>query len=145
MACDAMKLSVTVYLAAQLQQWRNESPDSMKHKVVGGLGFAGIAILGVIETVVRGILSLIALPFIYCLPESQKDLKEALVYLPMGSLFSAAVAAACFASTFGSCCTDETINIDAVVPNCMGALYQDAGKHFQGVIDPAPARGAYNP
>ncbi len=136
--------SVSAYLAAELQEWRNESPDSMTHKVVGGLGFAGVAILGVIETVVRGILSLIALPFIYCLPESQDETRKMLAAaFPMGSLLSAGIVMGCFVAIFGSCCTDEAILVSAYVPKCVENMLRGAGDHFDHIIEPTPVHGRH--
>ena len=133
--CEAMELSVSVYLVDNLFDWRNEAPEDMARKFVGGLGCAAIALLVVIETVVRGVLSLLASPFICCLPESQKDLRRELVrYFPIGTLTSLSTAVGCFNMLINSC-TSKKMEGGVYMPNCLKEINEAVAEHFRELLE----------
>ena len=134
-SCEVMKGTVSIFLVDPLMEWRNEAPEDMTRKFLGGLGCAAIVLLAVIETVVRGVLSLLALPFIYCLPKSQNELRGALaLYLPIGTLLALTIAATSLNILINSC-TSEKIDGNDYKPDCFGDLIKSAGDHFGKVLE----------
>ncbi len=100
-ACSSMAISLTGYLVYELANMDAESTAEINttvHKILSGLGFAGLALLGIIETVVRGILSILAFAVMCCLPESLKERVQET--LPYGTAISAVAIYASFESIY---------------------------------------------
>ena len=136
-AVISMSFYLGEYLAETLADWHSKEPPQITNRLVGTLGYAAIAILGIIETVVRSILSIFALPFIYCLPESQKDFRMMLAAVfPAGAILCAQAVAASFNAIIGSQCFDKKIVFEEQAPKCMNALTENIMKYFEEVTEP---------
>lgn len=94
-----------MYLGAELS--KVEANGALGKSALISLGFAGIAILAAIETVVRGILTIPALTIYCCLPE---DLKERVwIVCPFGTVLS-------IATIISSCLMIYNLVIGALFP-----------------------------
>ncbi len=88
-ACEGLAFSTSATLTIGLVTWRNNPNGSMNdfgRKAVSAPGFIALALLATIETTVRGVLALLSLPFICCLPE--KDRETVTYAFVAGTLFT---------------------------------------------------------
>ncbi len=86
--------SFSAYLGEELTVLRATS-DSTQCKVMCGFGLVGIALLSVIETLVRGVLSILGLPIAYSL--DNRHVKQVLIMTTAGgALMSIGAAICCF-------------------------------------------------
>src|ERR1700722_13203049 len=91
-----------------------------EHKVLGGLAFASLAILSLIEAVVRAILAIPAVLIVLCTPKS--DLKDRISeLLIVGALFSAENSINCLVA-FVANFYIEKFKYDDIVPDCINTL-----------------------
>ncbi len=115
-------LSATAHLASDLIVWRNHS-DDFAHKSVAELGFVGLTLLGIVETVTRIVLSILAIPFTYCLSDDQKDLNDLLTFrLPFGAFTSGVVTIGCLIATIQNLC-NEKFEDDGTALTCLGNIH----------------------
>jgi hypothetical protein len=133
MDCKNLSISVSATLGTELIHWRNDAVDTEATctRIVFGLGITALALLAIIETVVRAILTIPALPFIYCLPES--EIRYMLTAaLPLGVLCGANALAGYFNVMASNVCEDG-ISILNSIPNCMRDLNHLIYGHFEGI------------
>ncbi len=142
MECRSLLLSVSGSLAEDLIDWRNNAVEhnATCGQIICGLGLTSLALLAIIETVVRAVLCVPALPFMYFLPESQKEIKYTLVAaLVWGTFGSMATVASYFNAMVSNIC-DDSIDVVKVMPDCIRAgidhlrfTYPEVFAHFKSL------------
>src|ERR1700722_18683209 len=100
-AREMMFQSVSFYLALEFIEKVKKADDNCANMALVYRCSAGIALIAIIETIVRGILSIPALATMSFLPEDLKNRVEEAS--PYGTYTSARVVSSCFSSIYGAC------------------------------------------
>jgi len=102
---EVMSVSVSLYLGMELSklcEGKNKIKDTLGNRVLLGVGFTCLTFLALIETVVRGILTVPAMAIYCCLPEHLKE--KVWTVFPFGTAGSAKTVCSCCALVVGLIC-----------------------------------------